>query len=77
MNYFETTEYNCKEEVKNRINNLFILHKSKEWTDILENINSIVKICIWNMKGCKKIIIKWNHNFICKYVFYQKNKIQS
>ena len=31
MNYFETTEYNCKEEVKNRIDNL-------------ENINSIVKI---------------------------------
>ena len=43
MNYFETTEYNCKEEVKNRINKLFILHKSKEWTDILEKINSIVK----------------------------------
>ena len=44
MNYFETTEYNCKEEVKNRIDNLFVLHKSKEWIDILENINSIVKI---------------------------------
>ena len=43
MNYFETTEYNCKEEVKNRITNLFILHKSKEWTDILEKINCIVK----------------------------------
>lgn len=43
MNYFETTEYNCKEEVKNRINKLFILHKTKEWTDILEKINSIVK----------------------------------
>jgi len=44
MNYFETTEYNCKEEVKNRINNLFILHKSKEWLDILEKINNIVKL---------------------------------
>ena len=43
MNYYETTEYNCKEEVKHRIGNLFTLHKSKEWTDILENINSIVK----------------------------------
>ena len=27
----------------NRIDNLFILHKSKKWIDILENINSIVK----------------------------------
>jgi len=43
MNYFETTEYKCKEEVKNRIDKLFILHKSKEWKDILEKINSIVK----------------------------------
>jgi hypothetical protein len=43
MNYFETTEYNCKEEVKNRVDNLFILHKSKEWIDILEKINSILK----------------------------------
>jgi len=43
MNYFETTEYNCKEEVKNRVDNLFILHKSKEWIDILEKINSIFK----------------------------------
>jgi len=43
MNYFETTEYNCKEEVKNRIDNLFILHKSKEWNNILENINAIIK----------------------------------
>ena len=40
MNYFETTEYNCKEEVKHRIDNLFILHKSKEWNEILEQINS-------------------------------------
>lgn len=45
LNYFETTEYNRIEEVKNRIDNLFILHKSKEWIDILENINSIVKRC--------------------------------
>ncbi len=44
MNYFETTEYNCKEEVKKRIDNLFILHKSKEWINIIENINSIAKI---------------------------------
>lgn len=43
MNYFETTEYNCKEEVKNRVDNLFILHKSKEWINILEKINSIFK----------------------------------
>tara|TARA_B110001450_G_scaffold1450_2_gene1686 strand:+ start:7047 stop:7565 length:519 start_codon:yes stop_codon:yes gene_type:complete len=43
MNYFETTEYKCKEEVKNRVDNLFILHKSKEWLDILENINYIFK----------------------------------
>lgn len=43
LNYFETTEYICKEEVKNRIHNLFILHKSKEWKDILEKINSIVQ----------------------------------
>jgi hypothetical protein len=43
MNYFETTEYNCKEEVKNRIDNLFILHKSKEWTDILEKIKIVLK----------------------------------
>jgi len=43
MNYFETTEYNCKEEVNTRINNLFALHKSKVWTDILENIDSIIK----------------------------------
>ena len=43
MNYFETTEYNCKEEVKKRVDNLFSLHKSKEWIDILEKINSILK----------------------------------
>jgi hypothetical protein len=43
LNYYETTEYNCKEEVKNIIDNLFILHKSKEWIDILEKINYIVK----------------------------------
>jgi len=43
MNYFETTEYNCKEEVKNRIDNIFILHKSKEWLEIKERINSIIK----------------------------------
>ena len=43
MNYFETTEYNCKEEVKNRINNLFALHESDEWKDILKKINSIIK----------------------------------
>jgi hypothetical protein len=43
MNYYETTEYNCKEEVKNRLNNLFDLHKSKEWTVILEQIHSIIK----------------------------------
>ena len=46
MNYFETTEYNCKEEVKNRIDSLFILHKSKEWLDILKDITSIVKTSI-------------------------------
>jgi hypothetical protein len=43
MNYFETTEYKYILEVKNRIDNLFILHKSKEWIDILEKINAIVK----------------------------------
>jgi len=41
LNYYETTEYNCKEEVKNRIDNLFLLHKTKEWNDILEKINSM------------------------------------
>ena len=41
MNYFETTEYNCKEEVKNRINKLFILHKKKQWTDLIGKINSL------------------------------------
>jgi hypothetical protein len=46
MNYFETTEYKYILEVKNRIDNLFILHKSKEWIDILEKINAIVKSCI-------------------------------
>ena len=44
MNFYETTEYKCKEEVKNRIDNLFMLHKSKEWRDIIEKINSIVLI---------------------------------
>ncbi len=44
LNYFETTEYNCKEEVKNRLDKLFLLHKSKEWMDILENINVICEI---------------------------------
>jgi len=43
LNYFETTEYNCKEEVKNKIDNLFILHKSKKWLDILENINYLLQ----------------------------------
>ena len=43
LSYFETTEYSCKEEVKNRIYKLFILHNSKEWTDIKEEINSILK----------------------------------
>lgn len=43
MNYFETTEYNCKEEVKNRINNIFALHESDKWKDILKKINSIIK----------------------------------
>ena len=42
MNYDETTEYNCKQEIKNRINNLFILHKSKEWLKISEKINNII-----------------------------------
>lgn len=43
LSYFETTEYNCKEEVKNRLDNLSILHNSKEWIDIKEQINSILK----------------------------------
>ena len=43
MNYFETTEYNCKNEVKQRIDDLFALHKSKEWNDIIEKIENIVK----------------------------------
>ena len=43
MNYYETTEYQCKDEVKNRIDNLYTLHKSKEWIDISEKINSIIK----------------------------------
>jgi hypothetical protein len=43
MNYFETTEYNCKEEVNNRISKLFILHNSTEWIDILDKIQNIVQ----------------------------------
>ena len=43
LSYLETTEYKCKEEVKNRVDNLIILHKSKEWIDIKEQINSILK----------------------------------
>ena len=43
MNYYETTEYNCKKEVTNRLDCLFVLHKSKAWCDILEKINSIIK----------------------------------
>jgi hypothetical protein len=43
MNYYETTEYNCKDEVKQRIDKLFIFHKSKECNDIVEKIN-VLKI---------------------------------
>ena len=43
MNYYETTEYTYIEEVKKRIDKLFILHKSKEWNDILEKLNSLSK----------------------------------
>jgi hypothetical protein len=39
MNYNETTEYAYIEEVRNRVNNLFILHKSKEWLDIINYLN--------------------------------------
>ena len=41
MNYYETTEYNCKNEVKQRIDKLFILHKSKEWNNVIEQINAL------------------------------------
>jgi len=44
MNYYETTEYNCKDEVKQRIDKLFIIHKSKEWNDIVEQINALKNI---------------------------------
>tara|TARA_Y100000389_G_scaffold6221_1_gene5966 strand:- start:475 stop:1089 length:615 start_codon:yes stop_codon:yes gene_type:complete len=42
MNYSETTEYKYIKEVQNRVDNLFILHRSKEWMDILDKINSIL-----------------------------------
>lgn len=44
LDYFETTEYNCKKEVQQRVNNLLNLHKSKEWNDILGKIHSLAKI---------------------------------
>ena len=44
MNYFETTEYNCKPEIKQRIDKLFILYKSKEWNEIIEKIKFLSKI---------------------------------
>ena len=43
LNYNETTEYNCKEEVQLRINKLFILHKSQEWGSIINKINKIIQ----------------------------------
>jgi len=43
LNYNETTEYKFYEEIKTRLDNIFKLHQSKEWKDILKEIDIIVK----------------------------------
>jgi len=43
LNFDETTEYRMVEEVKTRVENLFELHKSKKWLDIIKEIDSIVR----------------------------------
>lgn len=43
MNYWETTEWNVKEEIKNRIANLFMVHTSAQWKEIIMKIEQFPK----------------------------------